>query len=97
MLILLLPLVYMARFTPIGLFTSALLSAWTGFCIGWLSHLMADTFNRKGVPWLYPLSKKHFHLSSFVTGTNDEKVFRTFCIVLFLTVYLLLIIHSLLP
>jgi inner membrane protein len=92
MLILVLPNIYIVRFTPVNLFTSVLLSVWLGFCIGWLSHLVADTFNRKGVPWLYPFSKKYYHISKFVTGTEEEKTFRIFCIVLFVTVYVVLII-----
>ena len=95
MLILLLPLFYMIRFTSVSLFTNTLLSVWAGFCIGWLSHLMADTFNRKGVPWLYPLSKKHFHISKVVTGTDGEAMFRTFCVALFVIVYIILIINGL--
>ncbi|MDR0568633.1 MAG: metal-dependent hydrolase [Spirochaetaceae bacterium] len=92
MLILLLPNVYMLRFTRASLFTGVLLSVWLGFCIGWLSHLAADTFNKKGVPWLYPFSKKYFHLAGFVTGTEGETIFRKFCIVLFVVVYAVLII-----
>ncbi|MDR2518778.1 MAG: metal-dependent hydrolase [Spirochaetaceae bacterium] len=92
--ILLLPFFYMIRFTAATVFTNALLSVWAGFCIGWFSHLAADTFNQKGVPWLYPLSKKHFHISKFVTGTAGEGLFRTFCIVLFVTVYIILISRS---
>ncbi|MDR2534817.1 MAG: metal-dependent hydrolase [Treponema sp.] len=97
MLILLLPNIYIVRFTPAGLFTSVLLSGWSGFCIGWLSHLLADSFNKKGVPWLYPFSKKYFRLSSFVTGTQGETMFRNFCIVLFVTVYVVLILSRLPP
>ena len=91
MLVLLLPNIYIVRFTPPGLFTSVLLSGWGGFCIGWLSHLVADSFNSKGVPWLYPFSKKYFRISTFITGTEGEKTFRTFCIILFVTVYIVLI------
>jgi inner membrane protein len=92
MLILLIPNIYMIRFTQASLFTGVLLSVWFGFCIGWLSHLLADTFNKKGVPWLYPFSKKYFRLSTVVTGTDSERLFRIFCIILFVTVYIVLIL-----
>jgi inner membrane protein len=91
MLILALPNLYIVRFMPAGLFTSVLLSLWGGFCIGWLSHLVADTFNKKGVPWLYPFSKKYYRISNCITGTEGEKTFRIFCIILFVTVYIVLI------
>ncbi|MDR2534929.1 MAG: metal-dependent hydrolase [Treponema sp.] len=94
MLILLLPNVYIVRFTSATLFTSVLLSIWSGFCIGWLSHLIADSFNKKGVPWLYPFSKKYYRISNFITGTEGEHIFRTFCIILFVTVYIVLIISK---
>ena len=92
MFILLLPNIYIIRFTEATLFTSALLSAWLGFCIGWLSHLLADSFNKKGVPWFYPFRKKYYRISSIVTGTEGEKVFRVFCVILFVTVYAVLIV-----
>lgn len=91
MLILLLPNLYMLRFTPANMFTSVLLSLWSGFCIGWLSHLLADTFNKKGVPWLYPFNKQYYRVGKCVTGTEDERTFRIFCIILFVTVYVVLI------
>jgi inner membrane protein len=97
LIILLLPTIYMIRFTASGLFTSVILSVWTGFCIGWLSHLLADTFNQKGVPWLYPFSKKYFRISKFITGTEGEHLFRKFCIVLFITVYIVLIASRHIP
>lgn len=91
LLILLLPNVYILRFTEAGLFTGVLLSLWLGFCLGWLSHLGADTFNKKGVPWLYPFSKTYFRLAGFVTGTQGETTFRNFSIILFVAVYIVLI------
>ena len=96
-LILLLPNIYIIRFTKPILFTSVLLSIWLGFCIGWLSHLVADTFNKKGVPWLYPFNKKHYHISKIVTGTEGENIFRVFCIILFVTVYIVLIASRSIP
>jgi inner membrane protein len=91
MLILLLPNLYIVRFAPVNVFTSVLLSVWSGLCIGWLSHLVVDTFNKKGIPWLYPFSKKYYRISKCITGTEGEKTFRIFCIILFITVYVVLI------
>ena len=91
-MVLLLPSIYIVRFSDPSLFTNTLLSAWTGFCVGWLSHLVADSFNYKGVPWLYPLNGKHFRIGGIKTGSEGEKTFRIFCIVLFVTVYVVLII-----
>jgi inner membrane protein len=91
LLVLILPLIYILRFTPKGLLTSVLLSVWFGFCLGWASHLIADTFNQKGVPWLYPFNKKYYRISKIVTGTESEKMFRTFSTILFVTVYAVLI------
>ncbi|MDR0562744.1 MAG: metal-dependent hydrolase [Spirochaetaceae bacterium] len=92
LLILFMPNLYMLRFAQKGLFTGVLLSLWAGFCLGWLSHLLADTFNKKGVPWLYPFSKKYFRLAGFVTGTEGERLFRNFCIVLFVVIYAAIIL-----
>ena len=46
-----------------------------GFDVGWLAHIFADLFNRKGVPILWPLTTKKFHVACFVTGTWHESVF----------------------
>ena len=31
---------------------------WTAFMIGYISHVIADTFTHEGVPWLFPLPVK---------------------------------------
>ena len=46
-----------------------------GFLIGTLSHLVLDTFNYKGIMWLYPLTKKHYHIASIKTRSFGESVF----------------------
>ncbi len=46
-----------------------------GFLIGTLSHLVLDTFNYKGIMWLYPLTKKHYHIASIKTRTFGETAF----------------------
>jgi inner membrane protein len=62
---------YMLTFPPLLLPTVAVL----GFGIGWLIHIVADMFNSKGVPILWPLTKSHIHIAAFKTGTWHEFVF----------------------
>ena len=33
-----------------------------GIFIGAFSHIILDTFNKMGIPWLYPIIKKKFHI-----------------------------------
>jgi membrane-bound metal-dependent hydrolase YbcI (DUF457 family) len=37
---------------------------WVGavFCVGWLSHLAADSISYMGVPWLWPLTARRIRL-----------------------------------
>ena len=53
-----------------------------GFLIGTMSHLVLDTFNNKGIMWLYPLTKKHYHIGSIKTRTTGESVFMIVMIVI---------------
>ena len=46
-----------------------------GFNIGWIAHIVADAFNKKGVPLLWPLTKKHFHVASVLTSSWQETLF----------------------
>ncbi len=45
-------------------------------CAGMLSHLLLDTFNEKGIMWLWPLSKYPFHVACVRTGSQAEQVLR---------------------
>jgi inner membrane protein len=40
---------------------------------GYLSHLVMDSFNPQGVPWLWPL-RKHFGLPLVKTGSFLERI-----------------------
>lgn len=51
-----------------------------GFNVGWLTHIVADLFNRKGVPILWPLYGKKIHIATFKTGTWHEYMFMALCI-----------------
>jgi inner membrane protein len=42
---------------------------------GALSHLILDSFNKGGVMWLWPLSRKRFRLLSIRTDSLSEKIF----------------------
>jgi membrane-bound metal-dependent hydrolase YbcI (DUF457 family) len=92
MVMLFLPNIYIARFIQASPLIDSVLSAWLGFCFGWFSHLVLDTLNPKGVPWLYPFSSRYFRFAKIGAGTKDESVFRTFCIVFFVIAYLAIII-----
>ena len=47
-----------------------------GFFLGYLSHLIYDMMNPKGIPLFYPVSKNHIHIAKIVTGSFEEIVFR---------------------
>lgn len=49
-----------------------------GFNVGWVVHIIADMFNKKGVPILWPLTKRHFHVASVLTSSNQEYFFIFF-------------------
>lgn len=53
-----------------------------GFLVGAMSHLVLDSFNSKGIMWLWPLTNKHFHIASIRTRTFDESAFMVVMIVL---------------
>lgn len=45
-----------------------------GLWIGYIFHLILDTFNPAGIMWFYPWKKKHYHLSNFPVGGPEEAV-----------------------
>lgn len=44
--------------------------------IGYLSHLVLDTMNEKGVMWLWPILGQHMYVAKIRTGSKAEKGFR---------------------
>jgi inner membrane protein len=64
---------------------------WWAFMIGFISHLVMDTFTREGVPWLLPIPIKFGFppqkVFRVVTGGFIER-FIVFPILLLVTVYL---------
>lgn len=65
---------------------------WWAFMIGFVSHLLMDTFTREGVPWLFPLPMRFgippFRLLRLKTGGIVEKSF-VFPSLLLINAYLL--------
>ena len=45
-----------------------------GLFLGCISHLVLDFITVEGIPILYPISKKKFHLMKFKTGKNETLV-----------------------
>lgn len=43
-----------------------------GLLFGWTMHIVADLFNRKGVPLFWPITKKKIHIATVTTGTWQE-------------------------
>lgn len=55
-----------------------------GFFIGVLSHLLLDTLNKTGIPWLLPITPKKISILNIKTGGVGEAVFQTLQIVVIL-------------
>lgn len=45
-----------------------------GLGIGYLSHLLLDGLNPRGIPFFYPISKKNYRLLKIRTDSNGEYV-----------------------
>lgn len=63
-----------------------------GFNVGWVTHIIADAFNHKGVPILWPIVRKKLHVASVHIGTWQESAFlwAWLIVTLLLTVFKLL-------
>lgn len=46
-----------------------------GIMVGWIAHIIADMFNRKGVPIFWPIFPKRVHVAAVETGTSQEIIF----------------------
>lgn len=60
---------------------------WGAFGLGILSHLVLDTLNSKGIPWLWPM-KRRFSIVKVKTGGIGE--FATAVVVLLLALFMIL-------
>lgn len=45
-----------------------------GFEIGYLAHILADMFNKKGVPILWPFTKAKLHIACVKTASTPQQV-----------------------
>jgi len=61
-----------------------------GAGLGFFGHLVLDTATKGGVPWLYPFSKKKYHITNVKTGCDLEPVLAMF----FLFLYMMIFINS---
>ena len=55
------------------------------FSAGWLSHLVLDTFNSRGILWLWPFGKKRFHLAKIKSGAFGEWILAVLLLILIIT------------
>jgi len=67
-------------------------SVQVGFVLGWFSHMIIDTFNSKGVSWLWPLTKKRLKIMRITTGSKKEDMFLMYCFVFFIMCYGLILV-----
>lgn len=52
-----------------------------GFLFGYVMHLFADMFNKKGIPLLWPLMTKHFYIMTIKTRSATETMFMVIWVV----------------
>ena len=45
-----------------------------GFEIGYVAHIVADLFNKKGVPLLWPFTSAHLHVACVKTSSKAQQV-----------------------
>ena len=74
------PILYIALYYVMSMFLP--MAVCQGFLVGTISHLVLDTFNYKGIMWLYPISRKHFHIASIKTRSFAESVFTVIMVVI---------------
>lgn len=64
-----------------------------GFNVGWVVHIIADMFNKKGVPIFWPFTKAHIHVATVLTSTKQEYFFIAFWILCNIGVCYLIFTH----
>jgi membrane-bound metal-dependent hydrolase YbcI (DUF457 family) len=85
------PLIYMLLAKTMFAGADIAVSAQIGFVMGWFSHMIADTFNSPGIPWLGPIAKKRFRIMRITSGTGQEAAFRLISIAVFFVCYSIII------
>lgn len=68
------------KFAPVAI-AGWLLLFLIGSYAGTLSHILLDALTPRGVPAMYPFSKKHVRLASFKTGGWFEHIFSIFLVI----------------
>lgn len=61
--------------------------------IGYISHLLLDTLNERGVMWLWPISSAHIHIGRLRAGSTMEIVLRVI-INAFATIGLFVVVYN---
>lgn len=56
------------------------------FCVGFLGHLIQDTFTKGGCPWLYPFKRTRYSLSKQKYGSKMELFFTILLLMIFVMV-----------
>lgn len=62
-----------------------------GFFLGWLGHLHLDSYTASGIMWLYPFTKKRFHVFPIKSGSSWE--YPALFLNIILSVYSLFLIY----
>ena len=89
------PLIFMLVTRVMFVGADIAVSAQMGFVLGWLSHMVIDSFNRGGVPWLWPILKKRFRIMTIRTGSGMEGKFLMLCTAVFIVYYAAIITGTL--
>lgn len=53
-----------------------------GLYIGIMSHILLDTLNGKGIPWLFPIFSKKFHVARIRAGSFMDSAIGVACVLL---------------
>ena len=86
------PLIFMMVRHTVFMGVNLVVSAQIGFVLGWFSHMVIDSFNYPGTPWLWPVVQKHFRVMRIKSGTQAEGKFMAMAMVLFIMCYALIIL-----
>jgi len=86
------PLIFMLETGVMFVGADIAVSVQIGFVLGWFSHMVIDTFNSAGIPWLWPLLNKRFKIMKIKTGTEREVTFLAVSTVVFLAAYVMIVL-----
>lgn len=64
----------------------------TGFIVGYIGHLLLDTFTIEGIMWAYPFNKNKFHFANIKTGSFFEYLISIICLPIVCLVVLFLFV-----